>query len=66
MNLRAAGVEIGNLDRFIHSQSIDSQLKRGFSIATHNGKVIRDPRQLSKGQTIDLLTQGGRIRLIVD
>lgn len=66
MKLRVAGVEISNLDRLTHTLSIDSQLKRGFSIATHNGKVIRDPRQLSKGQTVDLLTQGGRIRLIVD
>lgn len=65
MKLRAADVEISNLHRLLSSLRVDNQLKRGFSIATHNGKIIRTPLQLSKGDQVDLLTQGGRIILIV-
>ncbi len=66
VKLRAAEIEISSLSRLLSTLSLERQLKRGFSIATHNGKIVRDPRQVSKGQQLDLLTEGGQIRLIVD
>ncbi len=66
MKLRAAEVEINNLSRLLTILRLDNQLKRGFSVATHNGKIVRDPRQLSKGAQVKLLTEGGSITLVVD
>lgn len=66
MKLRAAEVEINNLSRLLTILRLDNQLKRGFSVATHNGKIVRDPQQLSKGAQVKLLTEGGSITLVVD
>ena len=51
----------------IKLQSFDPQtlLSRGYSITTHQGKVIRDPRQLKVGDKIETRVEKGKFKAIV-
>ncbi|MBQ7420942.1 MAG: exodeoxyribonuclease VII large subunit [Prevotella sp.] len=40
-------------------------LKRGYSITLHNGKVVRDPKQLNKGDEIETRVEKGTLKSIV-
>jgi len=51
----------------IKLQSFDPQtlLSRGYSITTHQGKIIRDPRQLKVGDKIETRVEKGKFKAIV-
>ena len=40
-------------------------LKRGYSITLHNGKAVRDPQQLQKGDEIETRIEKGTIKSII-
>ena len=48
-------------------KSLDPQLllKRGYSITLHNGKAVRDPRQLRQGDEIETRLEKGTIKSII-
>ena len=48
-------------------QSYDPQLllRRGYSITLHNGRAVRDPRQLKAGDEIETRVENGTIRSVV-
>ena len=49
------------------TRSLDPQvlLKRGYSITLHNGKAVRDPQQLQKGDEIETRIEKGTIKSII-
>ncbi len=49
------------------ARSLDPQvlLKRGYSITLHNGKAVRDPQQLQKGDEIETRIEKGTIKSII-
>lgn len=49
------------------TRSLDPQvlLKRGYSITLHNGKAVRDPQQLQKGDEIETKIEKGTIKSII-
>ena len=48
-------------------KSLDPQLllKRGYSITLHNGKAVRDPRQLRQGDEIETRLEKGTLKSII-
>jgi len=48
-------------------KSLDPQLllKRGYSITLHNGKAVRDPRQLHQGDEIETRLEKGTLKSII-
>ena len=48
-------------------KSLDPQLllKRGYSITLHNGKAVRDPRQLCQGDEIETRLEKGTLKSII-
>ena len=53
------------LDRAIQMAQPDNLLRRGFSIARHNGKAIKDASQLRAGDLIETQTAQGRFSSVV-
>jgi exodeoxyribonuclease VII large subunit len=48
-------------------QGFDPQLllSRGYSITLHNGRAVRDPKQLKPGDEIETRVEHGTIRSVV-
>lgn len=57
--------QLQHLGQRLSSLDPANVLKRGYSITLSNGKLIRNPSQLSPGDVIDTLVQGGTIRSTV-
>lgn len=49
----------------LQSHDPQLQLKRGFSITLHNGRVVHDPTQLKEGDEIETRVEKGTVRSIV-
>ena len=51
----------------IKLQGFDPQLllSRGYSITLHNGRAVRDPKQLKPGEEIETRVEKGTIKSIV-
>ena len=49
----------------LQSHDPQLQLQRGFSITLHNGRAVRDPKQLKAGDEIETRVEKGTVRSIV-
>jgi len=58
-SIKSAGTTIDNLERLCKSLSPESVLKRGYSITTKNGKVIKNAKSLKKGEVVKTILREG-------
>ncbi len=49
----------------LQSHDPQLQLQRGFSITLHNGRAVRDPKQLKAGDEIETRVEKGTVRSVV-
>jgi exodeoxyribonuclease VII large subunit len=49
----------------LQSHDPQLQLQRGFSITLHNGRAVRDPKQLKAGDEIETRVEKGIIKSTV-
>ena len=74
--LRLPFITSGRMEREKHRLEILEQraeavnpihiLRRGYSIALHQGKAVRDAGQIERGDTLDIVLAEGRIKTIVE
>ncbi len=57
--------QIELLELKLQSHDPQLQLQRGFSITLHNGRAVRDPKQLKAGDEIETRVEKGTIRSVV-
>jgi len=57
-----AKYEIKNMERAINSYDPEQQLKLGYSIARHNGKLIKSVKNVNIGEDVDVQVSDGSIQ----
>ncbi|MCS6982308.1 MAG: exodeoxyribonuclease VII large subunit [Flavobacteriales bacterium] len=63
--LRRQRKELMALERNVHNLSPEQVLRRGYSITLHRGKALKDPQQVSAGETLETLVYLGKVLSIV-
>ena len=69
--VRGLTMMVGNVDnlisqgeKLISQSNPENQLKRGYSIVRHNGKVLRSTKEVKKGDALDISVSDGIIKSI--
>jgi len=57
-----AKYEIKNMERAINSYDPEQQLKLGYSIARHNGKLIKSVKNVNIGEDVDVQVSDGSVQ----
>ena len=64
--LREQHALLTHLEREVALLDPQTALRRGFSITTHRGKVVQDPRALKRGDRVTIEVAGGSFESVVE